>query len=234
MGASGWTYFTPYQPEASAALQELQRQVFASGQYKRPQTGPELLNQIQQYNPAEIHRKTAESYRRLPGAGDSAEIQTMIARCEQMAAAAEAIWPRTCRLVEAMKTGDTSQLAADELREFSLYPQLLKLSPSLSRKHRKPHRPAKSIEELREQAGEDGTHSILDILRISKKRNHATASPLSEKLLNQHFGTVEPSREQVETNDLTFAEALNWQAVFFAVFHAGEPAEWAFIGSSGD
>ncbi|WP_349880712.1 hypothetical protein ABIH81_14205 [Micromonospora sp. HUAS YX12] len=33
MGASGWNYFTAYQPDAQAALDELRRQVFEAGDY---------------------------------------------------------------------------------------------------------------------------------------------------------------------------------------------------------
>lgn len=233
MGASGWTYFTPYQPQPSEALRELQQQVFASGQYQRPKTGQELLNSLQN-DSVEMRRKLAESYRNLPGAEDSAEIQSAIDKVEQTAAFAAAVWPRARRLLDAMATGDTSQLAEDELREFNMYPQYLKLCPSVSRRFRQSKGHPRDIDELREEAAEDGTHSIIDIIRISKRKAHGAASPLTEKALLRHFGTPEPTRQQVESSDLAFTETLNWQAVFFAVFHNSEPVEWVFIGSSGD
>ena len=34
MGATGWDYFVPYQPDISAALQRLREDVFARGDYE--------------------------------------------------------------------------------------------------------------------------------------------------------------------------------------------------------
>ncbi len=36
MGASGWSYTTPYDPNIEAALQRLQREVFERGEYYKP------------------------------------------------------------------------------------------------------------------------------------------------------------------------------------------------------
>jgi hypothetical protein len=36
MGASGWEYVVPYQPDLGAALDALRHQVFASGEYLKP------------------------------------------------------------------------------------------------------------------------------------------------------------------------------------------------------
>ncbi len=36
MGASGWSYFVPYQPDLNAALRRVQEAVFRSGDYFRP------------------------------------------------------------------------------------------------------------------------------------------------------------------------------------------------------
>lgn len=36
MGASGWEYVVPYQPDLGAALDALRHQVFASGEYVKP------------------------------------------------------------------------------------------------------------------------------------------------------------------------------------------------------
>ena len=36
MGASGWHYFTPYQSDIKAALQQLRQQVFVEGEYYKP------------------------------------------------------------------------------------------------------------------------------------------------------------------------------------------------------
>jgi hypothetical protein len=84
------------------------------------------------------------------------------------------------------------------------------------------------------QAGESGTHSILDITRVGKRAGHATAFPLGPDHLLDAFGTTEPTRAEVEASKLAFAEDLHWQAVYFAVYRNGLPVEWAFVGSSGD
>jgi hypothetical protein len=36
MGASGWSYRTPYQPDTEAALRQLRAEVFARGEYEKP------------------------------------------------------------------------------------------------------------------------------------------------------------------------------------------------------
>jgi hypothetical protein len=46
MGASGWSYFVPYQSDIEQALQELRQAVFERGAY---------------YKPAEFHRRLYES-----------------------------------------------------------------------------------------------------------------------------------------------------------------------------
>ncbi len=41
MGASGWSYFAPYQEDINAALQQFRRQVFESGKYFKMDYGDE-------------------------------------------------------------------------------------------------------------------------------------------------------------------------------------------------
>src|SRR5262245_4021188 len=43
MGASGWSYYTPYQPDPDAALQALRARVFASGKFYRRKWNPREL-----------------------------------------------------------------------------------------------------------------------------------------------------------------------------------------------
>lgn len=104
----------------------------------------------------------------------------------------------------------------------------------MARKFSQPDTPPGSIEELLERAGEDGTHSILDIRRVGRRATAATAFPLLPDLLTSEFGTTEPTRGQVEASELAFVEGLMWCAVYFAVFQDGQPTEWAFVGNSGD
>jgi hypothetical protein len=155
-------------------------------------------------------------------------------RSEQMAAAAEAEEPRVLRLLDAVQADSAASLSAAEVHEFERFRQLRAASPTLRRQFSEPGPPVGSIDELLEQAGEAGTHSILDIIRVGRRAAHATAFPLRPDLLVSTFGTAEPTRAQVEGSELAFAEGLTWQAVYFAVYQNGSPVEWAFVGSTGD
>src|SRR5687767_9629756 len=64
MGASTWTYFAPYHPKPAVALQRLRRQVFASGQYRRPLTPQERVAQARALPTAsQAHRQAAANMR---------------------------------------------------------------------------------------------------------------------------------------------------------------------------
>ncbi len=102
------------------------------------------------------------------------------------------------------------------------------------RRSRKLGSASANIAMLLMQAGENGTHSILDITQVGKRAAHATALPLRPALLLDTFGTTEPTRAQVQASAMAFAEELLWQAVYFAAYRDGSPVEWAFVGSSGD
>ncbi|HZT42725.1 MAG TPA: hypothetical protein VFA07_11220 [Chthonomonadaceae bacterium] len=43
MGATGWTYWIPYQSDLDKALRELKEQVFARGEYNKPFTAEDYL-----------------------------------------------------------------------------------------------------------------------------------------------------------------------------------------------
>ena len=55
-----------------------------------------------------------------------------------------------------------------------------------------------TIEELLEQEGDSGTHSILDITCISPKPKRRAVSPFPESLLVEYFGSKTPSPSQVQ------------------------------------
>jgi hypothetical protein len=94
---------------------------------------------------------------------------------------------------------------------------------------------AASIEELLEEAAEEGTHSILDITHVASQREFGAATRLPPRMLERHFGTTQPTREQVEELALDIADYLDrWEAFYFVVYRAGQPDEYAFIGCSGD
>jgi hypothetical protein len=88
---------------------------------------------------------------------------------------------------------------------------------------------------LLKRAGESGTHSILDIERVSEQPEFGVAAPLSADSLRQTFGTDAPTHEEVERHWADVAERLGrWQACYLVVYRGGEPHEYAFIGCSGD
>lgn len=55
-----------------------------------------------------------------------------------------------------------------------------------------------SIEELREQNAENGTHSILDIRCVSETQGGPVAAPLSPAQLTAYFGTDKPTRTMID------------------------------------
>jgi hypothetical protein len=56
MGATAWHYFTPYQADVAAALQELRRQVFERGAYFKPweETVPFFLRDLRDRRPEDL------------------------------------------------------------------------------------------------------------------------------------------------------------------------------------
>jgi len=96
----------------------------------------------------------------------------------------------------------------------------------------------RTIEEALDQAAEEGTHSILDIMAgVSKVPQFGTAFPAPDAWLMQAYGTTRPTRAQVEGAGFEPAEELErWSAVFFPVAETkeGPPRWWYFEGCSGD
>ena len=97
--------------------------------------------------------------------------------------------------------------------------------------------PPKSIDELLERNGEEGTHSIIDIEAVSAERGLEVASPLAEHELMDVFGTLQPSREMVAEKEQARILAKfrrRWEALYIVVYQDGQPSEIFFRGYSGD
>lgn len=233
MGASAWVYFTPYHPKPAAALRYLREEVFAAGQYRKPSKS---ASHNSSPSPSQVHRQTIEQLRRSleAGAANREEILNLISHSERLAEAAAKREPEYLRLMEALRAGTlvccpkAQAWKALALVAFGPAPQ------APVRPFRKGWSVSARIARLLMQAGESGTHSILDVTQVGKPAGHATASPLAPDLVVGGFGTTEPTRAQVEACELAFSEGLHWQAVDLAVYRDGSPAEWAFVGSSGD
>jgi hypothetical protein len=102
-----------------------------------------------------------------------------------------------------------------------------------------PHSPAPgaqhaSIEDAQEDADADGTRSILDLDRVSDEPDFGAAVPLDPGLLEELYGTTEPTRAMIEQN-MDFFEALErGQGIYIVVYKGGRPDELLFAGYSYD
>jgi len=97
-----------------------------------------------------------------------------------------------------------------------------------------------TIEELLAEQGESGTHSILDIERISTGPEFGVCALMPAERLREIFGTDKPTRKMVE-NKLGNHELVEdplvsqrWHGVYFIVYREGKPDELFFMGTSGD
>jgi len=113
-------------------------------------------------------------------------------------------------------------------------PKELKKEIKAELQARRSKRPT-SIDELVERAGEGGTHSILDIYKVSSRSSRGAAAPLSQKQLKKLFGTTKPTRERLEAR---LYDLMNlrppWRACYVVVYKGDKPQEICFAGSSGE
>ena len=91
-----------------------------------------------------------------------------------------------------------------------------------------------SIDEAREEAAEDGTRSILDIDGIGDEPDFCVAAPVSEQLLEELYGTTEPTHEMIDLELEIFEHIERGQAVYIIVYRDGQPDELFFAGYSFD
>jgi hypothetical protein len=102
--------------------------------------------------------------------------------------------------------------------------------------HPKP-KPA-NIEELLEQEGDSGTHSILDITCISLTPKRKAISPFPSSLLLDYFGSETPSPAQIqdvyEFGSLEKFVNKRWCGIYIVGHDEGEPSDIFFAGCSGD
>jgi len=99
---------------------------------------------------------------------------------------------------------------------------------------RRSRRPS-SIEELVERAGESGTHSILDISKVTARPSRGCAAPLTKRQLKKLFGTTKPTREQLEARLYDLMNLRSpWRASYVVVYRGEKPREICFAGSSGE
>lgn len=91
-----------------------------------------------------------------------------------------------------------------------------------------------TIFDAQQDAGEEGTRSILDVESVSLIPDFGVVAPVDEEQLLELYGTVEPTRRMVEQN-MDFLEELDrGQAVYILLYEDGEPIEICFAGYSFD
>jgi hypothetical protein len=191
MGASGWSYFVPYEADISAALQRLRNDVFARGDYA-----------------------TAEG---------------TIASIDWQAAAKQNVeWARNPDLPP--QTRESYLAAASEYRKRHWAQMMEKKSP--------PRPKPCSIEELLNQEGAEGTHSILDIQCISPTNKFGAISPLPPDKLQQFFASGMPSHAEIqdvyEFGSLEKYVSRRCRGIYIIAYRDGKPDEIFFAGCSGD
>jgi len=188
MGATGWSYFVPFQDDVQKALDELREKVFAEGRYEHP------------------------------GSFDADQHEQRLAFLNSVY---EKLPPGE-RRDHALQFVDAAREAGNQLRK------------------RKKPRPAKNIKQLLRQCGESGTHSIIDIDRVSLTPAFGAVSPLSPQQLLDFFDTEQPTHEMLEAwskrvDSMETAPLYErWQGICVIVYENLKPAEIYFEGCSGD
>ncbi len=91
-----------------------------------------------------------------------------------------------------------------------------------------------SIDEAMEDAAEDGTRSILDLMRVADDPDYFAVAPLPADVLQGLYGTAEPTREMVEDNMDFLEEVERGQGVYTLLYKEGRPEEIFFAGYSFD
>ena len=91
-----------------------------------------------------------------------------------------------------------------------------------------------SIKEALEDAGADGTRSILDLDHFSDEPDFFAVTPVSEKALEKYFGTAQPTRAMIEKNMDFFDDIERGQGISIVAYKDGQPDEIFFAGYSFD
>ena len=108
---------------------------------------------------------------------------------------------------------------------------------------RNPKRKPKSPQQALQMSGEEGTHSIMDMAKVSRveagrfKCEVATVCPLPKADLVKLFGSDRPTRAMVEAYDKRLALStfqLGGSGVWIKVYEGATPKWLYFAGVSGD
>lgn len=88
-------------------------------------------------------------------------------------------------------------------------------------------------EEAVQKAGEDGTHSILDMTTIATEPGSGVLAPLPAETLEACFGTQYPSKTAVKARAAELVRRRGWGT--YVIAYQRETPRWiCFLGLSGD
>ncbi len=103
---------------------------------------------------------------------------------------------------------------------------------------RGPKQPPQTIEELLKRNDAQGTHTILDITRVSSVPAFGAMTSLEKQVMLRLFGTDRPTREMIEAmiagSTLWATLQRGWSARYCIVYRNAVPHELFFFGISGD
>lgn len=83
---------------------------------------------------------------------------------------------------------------------------------------------------------ESGTHSIIDMTRVSDRPAFGAVAPVPVELLQESFGTTRPTVEAVEKaiDEGRIYGFRSWCGMYLIGYRDDQPAEIFFVGYSGD
>lgn len=121
-----------------------------------------------------------------------------------------------------------------EFRAGRYYPVMRFPSVSTDSSSPAPGPSHRSIEAAVDAAAENGTRSILDLVRVSSSPDYRVAVILSDDELIRLFGTLYPTRETIESSDELFAALERGKGVCIVAHKDGLPEGIVFAGYSFD
>ena len=161
--------------------------------------------------------------------GDYATAEDTIAAMDWEAAAKQNLeWAKNPELPP--KTRESYLAAASDYRKRHWAQVLAPKQP--------PAPKPRSIDELLDQEGAEGTHSILDIRSISPKAKVGAISPFPPDKLRRFFPSGMPSHAEIEEvyefGSLEKYVSKRWRGIYIIAYNDGKPDEIFFAGCSGD
>jgi len=85
-----------------------------------------------------------------------------------------------------------------------------------------------------EDAGADGTRSIIDLERVSEEPELGAVTALGDEAMQDVFGTTRPTREMVEENEDLWEDLERGQGIYIVLYRDDQPDEIFFAGYSFD